>query len=102
MGIAALVSTGRLEVLKRMSSEIFNLWLDVFGEIKESTENEPTYDGRCVLCTSHCSCYGPNVTPVAHPFRRRIISDGIGSMMKHPMNGIKEVKANLNTIAEKR
>jgi hypothetical protein len=50
MGIAALVSTGRQEVLKRMHSEIFNLWLDVFGEIKESTEeDELTYDGRYAL-----------------------------------------------------
>ncbi|TFK43406.1 armadillo-type protein [Crucibulum laeve] len=35
MGIAALVSTGRTEVLQRLPTEIFNLWLDVFGEIKE-------------------------------------------------------------------
>ncbi|KAK2466318.1 hypothetical protein APHAL10511_001960 [Amanita phalloides] len=35
MGIAALVSTGRPEVLERLPTEIFNLWLDVFGEIKE-------------------------------------------------------------------
>lgn len=37
MGIAALVSTGRPEVLQRLPTEIFNLWLDVFGEIKEAT-----------------------------------------------------------------
>ncbi|TDL29402.1 ARM repeat-containing protein [Rickenella mellea] len=36
MGIANLVATGRPEVLDRLSSEIFNLWLDVFGEIKEA------------------------------------------------------------------
>jgi hypothetical protein len=36
MGIASLVSTGRLEVLQRLPTEIFNLWLDVFGEIKEA------------------------------------------------------------------
>ena len=35
MGIANLVATGRPEVLERLTSEIFNLWLDVFGEIKE-------------------------------------------------------------------
>jgi len=35
MGIASLVSTGRPEVLERLPTEIFNLWLDVFGEIKE-------------------------------------------------------------------
>ncbi|KAG2013512.1 ran binding protein 11 [Coprinopsis cinerea AmutBmut pab1-1] len=38
MGISALVSTGHPEVLKRLSGEIFNLWLDVFGEIKETLE----------------------------------------------------------------
>lgn len=36
MGIATLVSTGRPEVLQRLPGEIFNLWLDVFGEIKET------------------------------------------------------------------
>jgi hypothetical protein len=38
MGIAALASTGRPEVLARLPTEIFNLWMDVFGEIKESRE----------------------------------------------------------------
>lgn len=36
MGIASLVSTGRPEVLDRLSSEVCNLWIDVFGEIKEA------------------------------------------------------------------
>ncbi|KAL0949404.1 hypothetical protein HGRIS_009466 [Hohenbuehelia grisea] len=36
LGIAVLVSTGRPEVLERLPGEIFNLWLDVFGEIKEA------------------------------------------------------------------
>jgi len=36
MGIASLVSTGRPEVLERLSGEIFNIWLDVFGEVKEA------------------------------------------------------------------
>lgn len=35
MGIASLVATGRPEVLQRLTGEIFNIWLDVFGEIKE-------------------------------------------------------------------
>ncbi|KAJ3989631.1 armadillo-type protein [Lentinula detonsa] len=47
MGTAALVSTGHPEILARLRSEFFNLWLDVFGEIKEAqnpvTKNE---DGR--------------------------------------------------------
>lgn len=38
MGIASLVSTGRPEVLDRLSSEVCNLWLDVFSEIKEAHE----------------------------------------------------------------
>ncbi|EKM80164.1 hypothetical protein AGABI1DRAFT_120195 [Agaricus bisporus var. burnettii JB137-S8] len=36
LGIASLLSTGRKEVLDRLPTEIFNLWLDVFGEIKEA------------------------------------------------------------------
>jgi hypothetical protein len=36
MGIASLVSTGRMEVLQRLPIEIFNLWVDVFCEIKEA------------------------------------------------------------------
>ncbi|TBU32713.1 ARM repeat-containing protein [Dichomitus squalens] len=39
MGIANLVSTGRPEVLDRLSTEICNLWIDVFGEIKEAQSN---------------------------------------------------------------
>ena len=35
MGIAALVSTARPEVLDRLPTEIFNLWTDVFGELRE-------------------------------------------------------------------
>lgn len=45
MGIATLVSTGRPEVLQRLPGEIFNLWLDVFGEIKETKllhDEDPT------------------------------------------------------------
>jgi hypothetical protein len=38
MGIAALVSTGRSEVLQRLPGEIFNLWMDVFGELREAQE----------------------------------------------------------------
>ncbi|KAF9451646.1 ARM repeat-containing protein [Macrolepiota fuliginosa MF-IS2] len=36
MGIASFLSTGRKEVLERLPTEIFNLWLDVFGEMKEA------------------------------------------------------------------
>ncbi|KAG6821587.1 hypothetical protein H0H93_000096 [Arthromyces matolae] len=44
MGVAALVSTAHPEVLKKLPVEIFNLWIDVFYEIKEAhvenSENE--------------------------------------------------------------
>ncbi|KAI6047441.1 ARM repeat-containing protein [Pisolithus marmoratus] len=40
MGIAALVSTGRHEVLDRLPNEIFNLWTDVLYEIRESLRAE--------------------------------------------------------------
>lgn len=36
MGIAALVSTGRHEVMDRLSTEILNMWTDIHGELKES------------------------------------------------------------------
>lgn len=36
LGIASFLSTGRRDVLERLPTEIFNLWLDVFGEIKEA------------------------------------------------------------------
>ncbi|KDR83604.1 hypothetical protein GALMADRAFT_219426 [Galerina marginata CBS 339.88] len=38
MGIAALVSTAQSQVLRRIPGEIFNLWLDVFGELKEAED----------------------------------------------------------------
>ena len=46
MGIAALVATGRPEVLDRLSTEICNLWLDVFGEIKEAQSSK---EDECVF-----------------------------------------------------
>ncbi|KAF5390622.1 hypothetical protein D9757_002665 [Collybiopsis confluens] len=36
MGTAALVASGHHAILERIHSEFFNLWLDVFGEIKEA------------------------------------------------------------------
>jgi len=35
MGLAALVSTGRSEVLERLHDGVFDLWTDVFAELKE-------------------------------------------------------------------
>lgn len=39
MGTACLVSGCRPEVLNRLDGEVFNLWLDVFGEMKEALED---------------------------------------------------------------
>ncbi|KAJ4478277.1 ran binding protein 11 [Lentinula aciculospora] len=44
MGTAALVSTGTPEILARLHSEFFNLWMDVFGEIKEAQNLVTTDD----------------------------------------------------------
>jgi hypothetical protein len=45
MGIASFLSTGRKEVLERLPTEIFNLWLDVFGEIKEAHNINDSWHG---------------------------------------------------------
>lgn len=49
MGAAAWASTGRPEVLDRLYSEIFNLWLDVFGELKEALADETPEESRFVI-----------------------------------------------------
>lgn len=36
MGIAALVSTARPDVLERLPGDIFNIWTDVLLELKEA------------------------------------------------------------------
>lgn len=38
MGIARLVATGRPDVLDRLPTEICNMWIDVFGELREAIE----------------------------------------------------------------
>jgi hypothetical protein len=40
MGIASLAATGHKAVLERLTTEIFNIWLDCFGEIKEAALDE--------------------------------------------------------------
>ena len=50
MGIANLVSTGRPEVLDRLSTEVCNLWIDVFGEIKEAQNNAENECVPLMLC----------------------------------------------------
>ncbi|KAH9947240.1 ARM repeat-containing protein [Amylocystis lapponica] len=44
LALANLVSTGRPEVMNRVSSEICNLWIDVMGEIKEALREPPADD----------------------------------------------------------
>ena len=39
MAMASLVATGHPEILKRLSGETFNLWLDVLGEMKEALDS---------------------------------------------------------------
>lgn len=40
MGLASFAATGRPEVLGRLVTEIFNVWLDVLGEMKEAVDPE--------------------------------------------------------------
>jgi len=46
MGLAALVSTGKSEVLERLHNEIFDLWTDVFAELKEVQRQKEDGDGE--------------------------------------------------------
>ncbi|KAF9534185.1 armadillo-type protein [Crepidotus variabilis] len=52
LGTALLVSTGHPEILKKLSTEIFNLWLDVFGELREAQERHEQQDVRSASPTS--------------------------------------------------
>jgi hypothetical protein len=54
LGIASLVSTGRPEVLDRLPNEIFNLWTDVFFEVKESKSLAENEDARYVCYGEYC------------------------------------------------
>jgi hypothetical protein len=51
MGIAALVATGYPDVLQRLPTEIFNLWTDVFCELKEmlAVDEASRYVGIAVV-----------------------------------------------------
>ncbi|KAI9512244.1 ARM repeat-containing protein [Russula earlei] len=52
MGLAVLVSTGRPEVLERLHDEVFDLWTDVFAELKEvqrQRENDDLEDAPTIL-----------------------------------------------------
>ena len=41
MAMASLATTGRPEVIKRLPTEIANVWMDVLGEIKEAESDDP-------------------------------------------------------------
>jgi len=41
MTMASLATTGRTEIIKRLPTEISNIWLDVLGEIKEAFSEDP-------------------------------------------------------------
>jgi hypothetical protein len=56
LGIASLVSTGRPEVLDRLPNEIFNLWTDVFFEVKESKSLAENEDARWACNSKCCEC----------------------------------------------
>ena len=51
MGIACLVASGRPEVLDRLKGEVFNMWLDVFGEMKEAIAEFNGVQSRFVIIT---------------------------------------------------
>lgn len=59
MGIASLVSTGRHEVLDRLPTEICNLWLDVFGEIREAAAAADELSGFLLLRPSELLTENP-------------------------------------------
>ena len=46
MGLAALLSTGRPEVLERLPTEVFDLWTDVFAELKEVQRQKENDSGE--------------------------------------------------------
>ena len=83
MGIASLVSTGRPEVLQRLPIEIFNLWIDVFCEIKEariSAENDRT---GFVCMLFHLALVLRNLILLTAPHRPLLQAlGGIGNLMK--------------------
>ena len=54
MGIASWVSTGRPEVLGRLNTEVFNIWLDVFGELKEALADQSVEGTLSIYTSSYC------------------------------------------------
>ena len=49
MGIACLASTGHQEVISRLPTETFDMWVDVLTEIKEAQDEAPQDGVQCVV-----------------------------------------------------
>ena len=61
MGIACLAATGRKEVLDRLPSEIFNMFLDCFGEIREAYSSNAD-SGSALYVSGRSHSDNPSVT----------------------------------------
>ncbi|KAH9062811.1 ARM repeat-containing protein [Lactarius vividus] len=54
MGLASLISTGRPEVLERLATEVFDLWTDVFAELKEvQRQKENDFGEETTILTAY-------------------------------------------------
>jgi len=49
LATAVLVSTGRPEILEKLSTDIFNMWLDVFGELREADERREEAESVSII-----------------------------------------------------
>ena len=80
MGMAALVSTGRPEVLGRLPTEIFNLWTDVFGELREElllradTQNSESETTVLLYWDTPTTAFYKNTEDTAEYERRKAVS----------------------------
>ncbi|KAK0206374.1 armadillo-type protein [Desarmillaria ectypa] len=78
MGIAALVSTGKHEVLERLPTEIFNMWSEVFLDLKESKDRasaEPLHRYWEFDDTSSDNFYKDTTGTPEHD-RRKLVYEG--------------------------
>lgn len=102
LGIASLVSTARPEVLQRLSGEIFNMWLDVFGELKESQERAAEYQQQLVYVIYR----GVDITisdiNLAPSPRHLIISSGSGNWTMSLLHIIEKPKVHRSSVVVKR
>jgi len=75
LGTAVLVSTARPEVLQRLSTDIFNLWLDVFGELKEVQDRRNGEEYVDLLCKIDKHLTFLNLVMNPNPFPQTALSD---------------------------